>query len=60
MRGVTTRSIDGSEERFRKTTARSRAPVDSNSFRKKFASSLVIPIAAKTTANPSVEFRSFA
>ena len=60
IRGVMTRSIEGSEERLRNTTVRSSAPVLSNSFMKKFASSLVIPIAAKTTAKLSVEFRSLA
>src|SRR6056297_1908435 len=50
-RGVTVRSTAGSSARFMKTTERSSAPVRSKSSMNSFASSAVIPMAPKTTAN---------
>ncbi len=47
--GVRILSIEGSDERLRKRTVLSSAPVSSNWRMKKLASSLVMPIAAKTT-----------
>jgi len=47
--GVSIRSIEGSEDKFRNNAVLSSEPLSSNCLMKKFASSLVIPIAAKTT-----------
>lgn len=55
IRGVTIRSTAGSSARLRNTTALSSAPVFSKSLMKYWASSLVIPIAAKTTAKADSE-----
>ena len=58
--GVRILSIEGSEDRLRKSTVLSRAPVSSNCRMKKFASSLVIPMAAKTTEKFSDELSTLA
>ena len=47
--GVSIRSIEGSEDKLRNNAVLSSEPLSSNCLMKKFASSLVIPIAAKTT-----------
>ncbi len=60
IRGKMTRSIVGSSARFRNITVLSSAPVFSKSLMKRFASSDVIPIAQKTTANFSSFPRTFA
>ncbi len=54
------RSTAGSSARFRNTTALSSAPVFSKSSMKYCASSLVMPIAANTTAKASSEPGTFA
>ena len=59
-RGVEILSTAGSSARLRKTTALLSAPVLSNSFMKVCFSSLVIPIAMKTTAKSSSDPRTFA
>src|SRR6185312_2951545 len=58
--GVRIRSIEGSEDKFKKRTLLPRAPLSSNCFTKKFDSSLVIPIAANTTEKFSDDQRTFA
>ncbi len=58
--GVRILSIEGSDERLRKRTVLSSAPVSSNWRMKKLASSLVMPIAAKTTEKLSEALRTFA
>ncbi len=52
--------MDGSDDKFMNIAALERAPVFLNSFMKKFASSLVIPMAPNTTAKLSPVFRVFA
>ncbi len=58
--GVRILSMAGSSARFMNTTARFSAPVLSKSDMKYWASSAVMPMAAKTTANSSSEPRTFA
>ena len=60
IRGVAIRSTAGSFARLMKRTVRSMAPVSLKLSVKKFASSKVIPIAAKTTAKGSSVPRTFA
>ena len=59
-RGVRILSIEGSDDKLRNKTVLSNAPLSSNCFMKKFDSSLVIPIAAKTTEKFSSVPRTFA
>ena len=47
--GVRIRSIEGSEDKLRNKAVLSNDPLSSNCLMKKLDSSLVIPIAAKTT-----------
>jgi len=58
--GVRILSTAGSSARLRNTTALSRAPVLSKSARKCWASSLVMPMAQKMTANDSASPRALA
>ena len=60
IRGVEIRSTAGSFARLMKRTVRSMAPVSRKDSWKKFASSKVMPMAAKTTANCSSVPRTFA